>query len=78
MYFVFADNTSGAACCTGEGDEILKYCPAFHICSLMRIGKTPQEACDHVVKDIIDRNKVLGKKLLQMGVIAMDMKVGKN
>ena len=28
---LFADDRVGAACCTGDGDEILKFCPSFKV-----------------------------------------------
>ena len=31
----FAVDSYGAACCSGDGDQILKFCPAFHIVHLI-------------------------------------------
>lgn len=56
---------------TGDGEIIMKYCPSFKIVDLIRHGCGPMEACDMVVRDIVTRE---GEDL-EMGVIAMDMKV---
>ncbi|KAJ8304292.1 hypothetical protein KUTeg_017875 [Tegillarca granosa] len=37
---LYADNKIGGACCTGDGDEILKYCPCFHAVQLMKQSET--------------------------------------
>ncbi|XP_067667284.1 N(4)-(beta-N-acetylglucosaminyl)-L-asparaginase-like [Haliotis asinina] len=69
---LYADNQGGAACCSGDGDQILKYCPSFHTVYLMKQGSSAQVACDQVIKDIQRR---LGKKrMFEFALIAVDMK----
>lgn len=33
--YLSAVDPQGAACCSGDGDEILKFCPSFHIVHLI-------------------------------------------
>uniref|UniRef100_A0A0B7B0A7 Uncharacterized protein n=1 Tax=Arion vulgaris TaxID=1028688 RepID=A0A0B7B0A7_9EUPU len=33
---LYADSEAGAACCSGEGDEILKYCPSYKVVDLLK------------------------------------------
>lgn len=48
----------------------MRFCPSFHIVELMSQGKTPQQACETVVKKI----KSSGNDT-EVAVIALDMKV---
>ncbi|KAK3097734.1 hypothetical protein FSP39_012586 [Pinctada imbricata] len=63
-------NEFGAACCSGDGDEILKFCPAFHAVHLMSSGMTPQHACEEVVESI--RTKT--ENTIEIGMIAANVK----
>ena len=56
---------------TGNGETIMKYCPSFKIVDLMNQGFSPQEACETVIKHITSKEK----DELEMGVIALDIKV---
>lgn len=49
----------------------MRFCPSFHIVELMSQGKTPQQACETVVKKIIEYS---GNNT-EVAVIALDMKV---
>eukprot|EP00105_Crassostrea_gigas_P004229 XP_011417374.1 PREDICTED: putative N(4)-(beta-N-acetylglucosaminyl)-L-asparaginase GE19290 [Crassostrea gigas] len=62
-------NPQGAACCSGDGDEILKFCPSFHIVHLISQGRSPQDACEEVVQNIYRQNKHM-----EIAVIAADIK----
>ncbi|XP_071096290.1 N(4)-(beta-N-acetylglucosaminyl)-L-asparaginase-like [Haliotis cracherodii] len=68
---LYADNEGGAACCSGDGDEILKYCPSFHTVCLMKQGSSAQAACDQVIRDI--RRRLGQKEMFEFAVIAVDM-----
>ncbi|XP_048738230.1 N(4)-(Beta-N-acetylglucosaminyl)-L-asparaginase-like [Ostrea edulis] len=62
-------NAHGGACCSGDGDEILKFCPSFHIVHLISQGKIPQDACEEVIRNIHSRNSDM-----EVAVIATDTK----
>ncbi|XP_062573431.1 N(4)-(Beta-N-acetylglucosaminyl)-L-asparaginase-like [Saccostrea cucullata] len=62
-------NAHGAACCSGDGDEILKFCPSFHIVHLISQGMVPEEACKEVVQKIYNQNNQL-----EIALIAADIK----
>ena len=67
---LYADNEVGAAVATGRGEEIARTCGSFAIVSLMRTGQSPQEACESVVRHLVDR--VPGSKQHQMAYAAID------
>lgn len=71
--FNFSDNLAGAACATGDGDEIMKFCPCFHVVQLMKQGATPADACRQVILDI--RTRIDAKDAFEIGIIAMNMQV---
>ena len=65
----YVDNLYGAACATGNGDTIMQFCPCFHVVALMRYQKlSPQQACEEVVKDMVNRNH----GIFMVALIAMD------
>lgn len=68
---LYADNLAGAACCTGDGDKILRFCPSFHVIQLMKQGSSPSQACKHVIAEITER--MGDQNMFQIGIIAMDM-----
>lgn len=43
---LYVDNDVGAAAVTGRGEDVIKSCASFYICSKMGAGMTPQEACE--------------------------------
>jgi N4-(beta-N-acetylglucosaminyl)-L-asparaginase len=67
---LYADNEIGAAVATGRGEEIARTCGSFAIVNLMREGKTPQEACESVVRHLV--NRVPSAKPHQMAYAAID------
>ncbi|GFS07674.1 N(4)-(Beta-N-acetylglucosaminyl)-L-asparaginase-like [Elysia marginata] len=67
---LYADNEIGAACCSGDGDEILKHCPSYRVVSYIRQGLEPQEACGKVVSEIVARRKA--QPDFEMVIIALD------
>jgi N4-(beta-N-acetylglucosaminyl)-L-asparaginase len=50
---LYVDNEVGAATATGLGESIIKICGSFLVVELMRQGRTPQEACEEVVRRLI-------------------------
>lgn len=56
---------------TGDGEKIMQFCPSFHIVQLMKSGRSPQQACDEVVRQM----KEGSQKWFEVGVIALDHKV---
>jgi N4-(beta-N-acetylglucosaminyl)-L-asparaginase len=58
---LYVDNAVGAAGATGRGEEVIKTCGSFLAVEYMRQGMSPQQACEAVVKRIIDVNGGLDK-----------------
>ncbi|MHB1425932.1 MAG: N(4)-(beta-N-acetylglucosaminyl)-L-asparaginase [Gemmataceae bacterium] len=49
---LYVDNTAGAAGATGVGEEIIRIGGSLLIVEAMRVGKTPQEACEQAVRKV--------------------------
>ncbi|MCB0483430.1 MAG: N(4)-(beta-N-acetylglucosaminyl)-L-asparaginase [Flavobacteriales bacterium] len=49
---LFVDNEIGAATATGKGESVIRIAGSAAIVELMRHGRSPQEACEEVVKRI--------------------------
>ena len=68
---LYADNEAGAAAATGDGDNILRFCPCFHVVQLMKENSLhPKEACRRVIKNIWKRVGEHG--IFEMALIAMN------
>ncbi|KAK3793108.1 hypothetical protein RRG08_026129 [Elysia crispata] len=67
---LYADSEIGAACCSGDGDEILKHCPSYRVVGYIKQGLRPQEACSKVASEILRRRKGLAN--FEMVIIAVD------
>jgi N4-(beta-N-acetylglucosaminyl)-L-asparaginase len=67
---LFVDDEVGAATDTGLGESIIRICGSFLIVELMRQGRTPQEACEEVVRRLIAKNKNI--KDIQAGFLAIN------
>ncbi len=52
---VYADDEVGCAGATGWGEELWKAAASFRAVEHMRTGKTPMEACEEVVRQMIRR-----------------------
>lgn len=50
---LFVDQEVGAATATGNGDAILRTVGSFLIVEQMRMGRTPQQACDEAMRRLI-------------------------
>src|SRR6056297_1066607 len=53
---LYVDQQAGAATATGMGESIIKICGSFLAVELMRQGRTPEEACEEVVRRLIKKN----------------------
>jgi N4-(beta-N-acetylglucosaminyl)-L-asparaginase len=68
---LYVDQQAGAATATGHGESIIKICGSFLVVELMRQGRSPQEACDEVVRRLIEKNQDIVDNI-QAGFIAMN------
>lgn len=67
---LYVDPQVGAAAATGLGELVMKMCGSFLIVELMRMGMTPQRACEEAIKRITMREKNF--KDSQVGFIALN------
>ena len=54
---LFVDNEVGGACATGKGESVIRVAGSAIIVELMRMGKSPQEACDIAIERIKHKQK---------------------
>lgn len=66
---VFANDTTGAASATGDGDVMANYCTSARIVMQMERGLHPQEACEEVLQHMASVNPAT--KQAQAAVIAI-------
>lgn len=71
---LYVDNEAGAAGATGVGEEIIRVGGSFLVVELMRDGKTPQEACEAVVKRVIANSLRRGKHPARVAFLALSPK----
>jgi isoaspartyl peptidase/L-asparaginase-like protein (Ntn-hydrolase superfamily) len=69
---MFCDNEVGAAAATGVGEAVMKTLGSFLIVEMMRLGKSPQKACEIAVERIA--KKIKNYKEIQVGFIALNKK----
>ncbi len=69
---LYVDNEVGGATATGVGEEVVRTVGSFLIVELMRMGKSPQEACEEGVKRILAKNG--DQPDFQIGFIAINKK----
>jgi len=67
---LYVDNEVGAACATGLGEAVIRQCGSFLVVELMRMGRTPTEACQIAVERIMKHEKKLSD--LQVGFLAIN------
>jgi len=53
---LYVDGEVGAVTATGKGEECVRACGSFLAVEMMRLGKSPQEACELAVKRVIQLN----------------------
>lgn len=66
---LYVDNEVGAATCTGLGEAVLRTCASFLAVEHMRMGSTPQEACEEAIKRIVEKHP--NWKDFQIGILAI-------
>lgn len=54
---IYADDEVGAAGATGWGEELWKACASFRAVEHIRNGRSPQEACELVIRQMIRRQQ---------------------
>lgn len=67
---LFVDNEVGAATATGLGESVIKIAGSHLVVEMMRLGKSPEEACKIAVERII--NKQPNYKDFQVAFIALN------
>ena len=67
---LFVDNEVGAACATGVGEAVIRIAGSALVVEHMRMGKSPQEACQIAIERVISKNKNI--KDIQVGFLAID------
>lgn len=67
---LYVDDEVGAATATGMGETIIRICGSFLVVELMRQGRSPQEACEEVVKRLAAKHDNLDD--VQAGFIAIN------
>jgi N4-(beta-N-acetylglucosaminyl)-L-asparaginase len=68
---MFVDGEIGGACATGLGELVTQTLGSFLIVELMRMGRSPQEACEEAVARIIKRAQNAGMEEVQVGFLAL-------
>ncbi len=72
---LYVDGDTGGAAATGRGEECVRACGSFLVVEMMRLGKSPQEACELAVKRVIKLNLLSRKNRdysYQVGFIAIN------
>lgn len=67
---IFVDAPIGGAICTGLGETVLRTLGAHLAVEAMRGGASPQEACEHAIRRIIEKNP--HPENYQVGMLALD------
>lgn len=68
---LFVDNEIGAATSSGQGEEVIRVAGTHLVVEMMRLGKTPEEACKIAVERIVKINPEKAKGF-QVGFIAIN------
>ncbi|MBL7818945.1 MAG: N(4)-(beta-N-acetylglucosaminyl)-L-asparaginase [Saprospiraceae bacterium] len=68
---LFVDNEVGAATSSGQGEEVIRVCGTHLVVEMMRMGKTPLEACQIAIERIVKINPIKAKDF-QVGFIAIN------
>lgn len=74
---LYVDGEIGAAAATGRGEECIRACGSFLVVEMMRLGKSPQEACEIAAKRVIKLNLLSNQNrdhVYQVGFIAVNIK----
>jgi len=70
----YVDNEVGAATATGHDEEVIRVVGSHLVVQLMRMGKSPQKACEEAIKQIHKKFLLRGANLkdTQIGFIAIN------
>jgi N4-(beta-N-acetylglucosaminyl)-L-asparaginase len=74
---LYVDGEVGGAVSTGRGEECIRACGSFLTVEMMRLGKSPQEACEIAAKRVIKLNLLSHKNRdsnYQVGFVAINNK----
>jgi len=74
---LYVDGEIGGAVSTGRGEECIRACGSFLVVEMMRMGKSPKEACEIAAKRVIKLNLLSHKNRdsnYQVGFIAINKK----
>lgn len=66
---LYLDAEVGGAVGTGVGERAIEVCAAFAIVELMRNGRSPQEACEELMRRVAKRNQ--GREPFQLAFMAL-------
>lgn len=69
---LFVDGKVGGATATGKGEAVIKIAGTAIIVELMRMGKSPQEACEMAVQRIMESQP--DHRNFQVGFLALNLK----
>jgi N4-(beta-N-acetylglucosaminyl)-L-asparaginase len=66
---LYVDNDVGAATATGVGEEILRVCASHLVVEWMRLGRSPQRACEEAARRVLAKTRV--RPFPMAGIIAL-------
>lgn len=66
---LFVDGDVGGAICTGLGEAVLRTLASHLAVERMRMGDTPQQACEVAIKRVVAKNPAWRE--LQVGILAL-------
>ncbi len=67
---LYLDGKVGGAVGTGVGERAIEVCGAFAIVEMMRNGRSPQKACEDLIRRVVERNRPHSD--FQLGFIALN------
>ncbi len=68
---LFVDNEIGAAVSSGQGEEVIRIAGTHLVVEMMRMGKSPEEACKGAIERLVKINPEKAKNF-QVGFIAIN------
>ena len=68
---LFVDNEIGAAVSSGQGEEVIRIAGTHLVVEMMRMGKSPEEACKIAIERLVKINPAKAKDF-QVGFIAIN------
>ncbi len=68
---LYVDNEVGAATSSGQGEEVIRICGTHLVVEYMRMGKSPEDACQMAVERLVKINPEKAKTF-QVGFLALN------